>query len=145
MTWTQDLPALNALLNGTSALLLVIGYSAIRTRRVRLHKTCMLTALCVSTLFLGCYLYYHIAIKRGEPTRFTGEGTVRVAYFAVLLSHIVLAAVTVPLALFTAYQGVSNRLPRHVKIARWTLPIWFYVSITGVVVYWMLYRLYPPP
>jgi uncharacterized membrane protein YozB (DUF420 family) len=144
MNWPYDLPAFNAFLNSTSAVLLIVGYSAIRRRRVGLHKTCMLTALGVSTLFLASYLYYHFAVKRGEPTSFPGEGLVRLVYFAVLLSHTVLAVVAAPLALFTAYQGLTGRLLMHVKIARWTLPIWLYVSITGVVVYWMLYLLYAP-
>jgi uncharacterized membrane protein YozB (DUF420 family) len=143
MIHPEDLPDLNAFLNGLSAVLLTAGYLAIRGRRVAVHKTCMLTALLVSVCFLVSYLYYHLGVKGGEPTRFTGEGWVRPIYFAVLLSHTVLAAVTAPLALFTAYQGLRGNLARHVRVARWTLPIWFYVSITGVVVYWMLYHLYP--
>jgi uncharacterized membrane protein YozB (DUF420 family) len=137
----DNLPALNATLNGLSAVLLIVGYKAIRARAVALHKTCMLTALAVSVLFLGCYLYYHIVIKRGEPTRFSGEGWLRATYFTILISHTVLAAVAAPLALFTAYQGLRNNLARHVRVARCTLPIWLYVSITGVVVYFMLYHL----
>jgi putative membrane protein len=91
---------------------------------------------------LASYLYYH-AIVGGKPTGFTGEGWVRPVYFGILISHTILAAVVAPLALFTTYQGLRNNLARHVRIARWTLPLWLYVSITGVVVYWMLYHLYP--
>jgi protein SCO1/2/putative membrane protein len=145
LVWKNRLPAVNAALNGLSALLLSVGYLAIRGRRITLHKTCMLAALSVSALFLTSYLYYHLAVKSGEPTPFTGTGWIRPVYFAVLLSHTVLAAAVAPLALFTAYQGLRNRLRRHVLVARWTLPLWVYVSVTGVVVYWMLYHLYPSP
>jgi uncharacterized membrane protein YozB (DUF420 family) len=138
-----DLPTLNAILNATCALLLVAGYAAIRARAILLHKTLMLTALAVSILFLASYLYYHFAIKHGQPTEFSAEGWPRRVYFAILLSHTALAAVVAPLALITAYLGLRGRLDRHVHLARWTLPIWLYVSITGVVVYWMLYQLYP--
>jgi putative membrane protein len=139
-----DLPTVNAALNACCTLLLVLGYGAIRQRWVQLHKTCMLSALVVSTAFLASYLYYHIVVRGGESTHFSGPEGVRIVYLVILVSHIVLAAVTVPLAMFTAWQGLRGRLDRHVRIARWTLPIWLYVSITGVVVYWMLYRLYPP-
>jgi len=141
MIGPEDLPSLNAALNGTSAVLLLAGYAAIRRRMIALHKTCMLTALGVSTVFLASYLYYHFVVRGGKPTPFTGEGAVRIVYFAVLGSHTVLAAVTAPLAIFTAYLGLRNQLEKHRRFARWTLPIWLYVSITGVVVYWMLYRL----
>ena len=140
----EDLPSLNALLNATCAVLLVSGYLAIRRGAVILHKTLMLTALTVSVLFLTSYLYYHFAIKHGEPTRFSGEGWPKTVYLAILLSHTVLAAVAAPMALTTAYFGLRGRLDRHVRLARWTLPIWLYVSVTGVVVYWMLYQLYAP-
>ncbi len=143
MIGAHDLPAVNAFLNGLSAVLLVAGYRAVRRRRVALHQTCMLTALAVSVLFLVSYLYYHFQVKGGRPTPFSGEGWIRPVYFTILLTHTVLAAVAAPLALVTAYLGLRGRLKRHVRIARWTLPIWLYVSVTGVVVYWMLYRLYP--
>ena len=143
LVWQNRLPAVNATLNGMSALLLSVGYLAIRRRWIALHKTCMLIALGVSVLFLASYLYYHFAVKNGEPTPFTGTGWIRPAYFTVLLSHTVLAVVVAPLALFTAYQGLRDRLIRHIKVARWTLPLWLYVSVTGVVVYWILYRHYP--
>jgi putative membrane protein len=140
----EDLPALNAVLNGTCALLLITGYRFIRRRQVLAHQVCMLMALAVSAAFLASYLYYHLVVRRGEPTRFVGPEPVRAVYLAVLLSHTVLAVVVAPLALVTAYLGLTGRYPRHVRVARWTLPIWLYVSVTGVVVYWMLYRLYPP-
>ena len=98
----------------------------------------------VSAAFLGCYLYYHLAVLDGQPTRFTGEGPVRYIYLGILLSHTLLAAAVAPLALRVTYLGLRNRLGRHTALARWTLPLWLYVSVTGVVVYWMLYHLYPP-
>src|SRR5262249_36065243 len=143
LVWQNRLPAVNAGLNGTSGLLLLLGYAAIRRRWIAVHKTCMLSALAVSAVFLASYLYYHFAVRGGEPTRFQGPDAVRYVYLAVLLSHTVLAVLVAPLALFTAYQGLHNQLGRHVKVARWTLPLWLYVSVTGVVVYWMLYQLYP--
>jgi uncharacterized membrane protein YozB (DUF420 family) len=143
MIGPEDLPSVNAALNGTSAILLVIGYAAIRRRKITVHKTCMLSALAVSTVFLVSYLYYHFVVRGGRPTAFTGEGGVRLIYFTILGSHTVLAAVTAPLAIITAYFGLRDRIDRHRRIARWTLPIWLYVSVTGVVVYWMLYHLYP--
>jgi protein SCO1/2/putative membrane protein len=138
------LPAINATLNGLCALLLVAGYVAIRRRMERLHITCMVLALAVSALFLSCYLYFHFAVQGGQPTSFRGEGWVRPVYFTILLTHTVLAALVAPLALYVAYQGWRDRRPRHVRVARWTLPVWLYVSVTGVVVYWMLYQVYPP-
>jgi protein SCO1/2/putative membrane protein len=136
------LPACNALLNATCALLLAVGFVAIRLRRVALHKACMLSALGVSAIFLASYLTYHYLF--GEQTSKFPRGTwVWGFYIVILVSHSVLAAVVAPLALFTAYQGLRSRLDRHVRVARWTLPIWLYVSITGVLVYWMLYYLSP--
>jgi protein SCO1/2/putative membrane protein len=139
----QHFPTINAALNGLAGLLLIGGYLAIRRRRLVLHKVIMLTALAVSMVFLASYLYYHFAILEGRPSGFPGEGWVRTVYLAVLLSHTVLAAVVAPLALFTAFRGLRNQLARHVRIARWTLPLWLYVSVTGVIVYWMRYHLYP--
>jgi uncharacterized membrane protein YozB (DUF420 family) len=146
----RDVPLFNASLNAVSALLLILGYSAIRIRRVRIHAACMLSAIVVSAVFLASYLYFHIVIKVGQPTRFseqapTAPDAIRYLYLGILVTHTVLAVFATPLALFTAYQGLRGRLQRHVRIARWTLPIWLYVSVTGVVVYWMLYRLYPSP
>ncbi len=143
MIGPEDLPSVNATLNGTSALLLMAGYAAIRQRKIAIHKTCMLTALAVSSVFLASYLFYHLIVRRGQPTEFTGQGAARPIYFSILWSHMVLAAATAPLAIFTAYLGLHDRIDKHRRIARWTLPIWLYVSITGVVVYWMLYWLYP--
>lgn len=142
-----DFPALNASLNALSAALLIAGYVAIRLRLVRVHTNCMLSALVVSVVFLGCYLYYHLVIRGGQPTRFEDQAPYAPAwvaqlYLGILISHTLLAAVTPPLALYTAYQGLRGRIGRHVRVARWTYPIWLYVSVTGVVVYWMLYRLY---
>ncbi len=141
-------PALNAGLNAASGVLIVLGYLAIRRRAVNVHVTCMISALIVSAIFLTSYLYFHIVIKGGKPTSFQEQAPdapdwVRYLYFAILGTHTILAAATAPLALTTAYLGLRNRLARHVWLARWTLPIWLYVSVTGVVVYWMLYRLYP--
>lgn len=132
------LPAFNAILNGTSALLLLLGYAFIRQRRVTAHLTCMLTAFGVSTLFLISYVIYHY-YAGSRP--FGGQGWIRPAYFTLLLTHIVLAAVIVPLALTTIYRALTAQLVRHRRLARWTLPIWLYVSVTGVLIYWMLYRL----
>ena len=142
MIGPEDLPSVNAALNATSALLLTVGFAAIRRYRVRLHAACMLSALGVSAVFLACYLYYHLVVRKGEPTPFTGEGWVRPAYFALLLSHTVLAGAVPALALYTAYQALRGRFDRHRRVARWTLPLWWYVSVTGVMVYWMLYHLF---
>ena len=136
----EDLPGVNAILNASSALLLIAGYVAIRRRAVTVHKSLMLSALTVSAVFLASYLYYHFAVKNGRPTPFTGTGTIRGVYFTILLTHTILAIVVAPLALTTAYFGLRNKLLRHMRLARWTLPIWLYVSVTGVIVYWMLYR-----
>jgi len=135
----SDLPALNALLNATAAVLLVIGYVLIRRRRLRAHRAVMLAAFGVSTLFLISYLIYH-ANAGSRP--FPGQGTMRTVYLIILISHIILAALIVPLALVTLTRGLRERFDRHVPIARWTLPIWLYVSVTGVIVYLMLYRMY---
>ncbi len=135
------LPGVNAFLNGTSAVLLSVGYGFIRRRHVAAHRACMVSAFGVSTLFLVSYVVYH---AQAGSVRFTGQGPIRWIYFALLISHIVLAALIVPLALTTIYRAWSERFDRHRRIARWTLPIWLYVSVSGVVVYWMLYRLYPP-
>jgi len=132
-----DLPLLNASLNATSAVLLVIGYMLIRRGRVRQHRAVMISAFIVSTLFLTSYVIYH-ANAGSKP--FPGHGPVRLVYFAILITHIILAAAVPPLALITLTRGLRGRFDRHVAIARWTLPIWLYVSVTGVVVYWMLYR-----
>ena len=144
---TEFFPPLNAALNAAAGVLLLLGYAAVRGGRYRLHAACMLSALAVSAVFLASYLYFHIAIRHGVATAFADQWPsappwVAWTYYAVLISHTFLAVVTAPLALVTAYLGLRNRLARHVTVARWTLPIWLYVSGTGVVVYWMLYRLY---
>ena len=134
-----DLPALNATLNAIAAILLVTGYVMIRRGARTLHKRCMLGALTASALFLTSYVIYH-ANTGSRP--FGGEGAVRVVYFAILITHVVLAATILPLALVTTARALRSRFDRHVRIARWTLPIWLYVSVTGVVIYLMLYQFY---
>lgn len=136
----HDLPLVNACLNATTAILLVAGYRNIRRGRVASHQRCMLGALVVSALFLSSYLVYHAQIG---SIRFTASGWPRSVYFTILLTHTVLAVTVVPLALVTAARGLRGRFDRHVRIARWTLPIWLYVSVTGVLVYLMLYRWFP--
>jgi len=135
----SDLPALNATLNGLAAIFLTVGYVQIRRGRQDLHKRCMLAALVTSALFLVSYVIYHLNIG-SRP--FPGQGAIRVIYFAILITHVVLAAATLPLALVTAARGLKGQYSRHVRIARWTLPIWLYVSVTGVVIYLMLYQMY---
>jgi uncharacterized membrane protein YozB (DUF420 family) len=134
----SDLPALNATLNATSAVLLLTGYAFIRRGHVRRHRAAMISACVVSTLFLTSYVIYH-ANAGSKP--FTGHGPIRALYFTILLTHVVLAAAVPPLALITLWRGLRARFDRHVAIARWTLPIWMYVSVTGVIVYLMLYRM----
>ncbi len=137
----SGLPALNAFLNGTSAMLLTIGYFFIRRGKVTSHKVCMVTAFGVSCLFLVSYLIHHYQVG---SIPFAGQGWIRPVYFTLLISHIILATLIVPLALTTLYRALSERFDKHVTIARWTLPIWLYVSVTGVLVYVMLYQIYPP-
>jgi uncharacterized membrane protein YozB (DUF420 family) len=136
-----DLPAVNATLNATSAVLLVLAYRAIRAHDVQRHRRLMLAAAAVSTVFLVCYIMYHAHVG---SVRFTGQGPVRTAYFAILISHTILAVAIVPLVLRTLFLGLKGRVPQHRRIARWTFPLWLYVSVTGVVIYTMLYQLYPP-
>ena len=137
----SDFPALDAVLNAASAVLMTLGFLFIRRKNILAHKICMLSAVSTSTLFLVCYLWYH---AHHGVTRFAGEGAVRGFYFALLGSHTVLAAAIVPLVLMTLYRALRRRFELHKRIARWTLPVWLYVSVTGVVVYWMLYHLYRP-
>ena len=134
-----DLPALNATLNGIAACFLVAGYLLIRRGRRQAHKRMMLAALTTSALFLVSYVVYH-ANAGSRP--FQGQGVVRVVYFTILITHVVLAALILPLALTTTARGLWAQYDRHVRIARWTLPIWLYVSVTGVVIYLMLYQIY---
>jgi uncharacterized membrane protein YozB (DUF420 family) len=133
-----DLPHLNALLNTTSSVLLALGYYFIRRKRKLLHKRMMVAALITSTLFLISYLLYHYNVG---SVRFQGVGTIRTVYFAVLISHTILAVAVPPLAVITLIRALRERFDKHKRIARWTLPIWFYVSLTGVIVYVMLYRM----
>jgi uncharacterized membrane protein YozB (DUF420 family) len=131
-----DLPALNATLNGIAAVLLVIGYVLVRRRRFEPHRRVMLTAFGTSVAFLVSYVIYHANVG-SRP--FQGQGPIRSVYFTILISHIILAAAIVPLAIVTLSRGLSRHYDRHRRIARWTLPIWLYVSVTGVVIYLMLY------
>ena len=133
-----DLPALNATLNAISFVLLVTGYVFIRRGDRQSHKRCMLSALAVSGLFLTSYVIYHVQVG---SVPFKGTGWIRTVYFAVLIPHVILAAAIVPLILVTVSRGLSAKYDKHRRIARWTLPLWLYVSITGVIVYVMLYRM----
>lgn len=135
-------PALNATLNAAATVLLVSGYVFIRRRRVLPHKVCMVSAFGCSTAFLASYLVYHAQVG---SVPFTGEGWIRPVYYTILISHIALAAAILPLVLITLVRALREEFDRHRRIARWTLPIWLYVSVTGVVIYWLLYRVYPPP
>lgn len=137
----SNLPAVNATLNGISAVLLISGFIAIRKGNRRAHRTLMLSALGVSILFLVSYLYYH---SQAGTTRFTGQGWVRSVYFIILGSHTILAMVIVPLVIATLYFALRENFVRHRRLARVTLPTWLYVSITGIVVYLMLYQWFPP-
>lgn len=134
----SDLPALNATLNGSSAILVVIGWLLIKRGHRTAHRNVMLAACGTSLLFLISYLIYHAQVG---SVRFTRQGPIRTVYFIILLTHTVLAAVIVPMVLITLSRGLKGRYDRHRRIARWTLPIWLYVSVTGVIVYLMLYRL----
>ena len=138
MPEVSDLPGVNATLNAAAAMLLSVGYVLIRSGRVAAHRACMLAACATSTLFLASYVVYHLHVG---SVAFTGQGPIRVLYFTVLISHIVLAAFILPLALVTLVRALGERFAAHAAIARWTLPIWLYVSVTGVAVYWMLYRM----
>ncbi|MBP7588284.1 MAG: DUF420 domain-containing protein [Thermoanaerobaculia bacterium] len=133
-----DLPTLNAALNATSAVLLLVGWVLILRRKIDAHRRAMLSAFACSIVFLVSYLVYHFQVG---SVKFQGTGTVRTVYFAVLLTHTVLAAAVPFLAAITLSRALARRFDRHKKIARWTLPIWLYVSVTGVVVYWMLYQM----
>jgi uncharacterized membrane protein YozB (DUF420 family) len=135
----SDLPTLNATLNGLSAVLLVSGYLFIRRGNRAMHQRCMIGALLVSALFLVSYVVYHL---NAGSRPFPGQGAIRLVYFAILVTHVILAAAILPLALVTATRGLRSQFDRHVRIARWTLPLWLYVSVTGVLIYLMLYQMY---
>lgn len=136
----HDLPLVNACLNATTATLLVAGYVQIRRGHVRRHRACMVAAFAVSTVFLTSYLVYHFNVG---SVRFTAGGWPRTVYFTVLATHTVLATAVVPLVLVTLWRAARARFDAHRRVARWTLPIWLYVSVTGVIVYLMLYVLFP--
>ena len=136
-----SLPSLNATLNATSAVLLIVGYYHIRQGRQQAHRACMLAAFSVSVLFLVSYLVYHF---HTGTTYFTGQGWIRSVYFALLISHTILAALVPFLALLTLSRALRQQFDRHRILARWTLPVWLYVSVTGVVIYWLLYHEYAP-
>lgn len=140
MIEVHDLPAVNATLNAVAATLLVVGYRYIRRGKVTHHRACMISAFLVSVAFLVSYVVYH---AEAGSVRFTETGWPRVVYFAILVTHIPLAALIVPLALLTMWRALRGRFDRHVRIARWTLPLWLYVSVTGVMIYLMLYRIWP--
>ena len=134
----RDLPALNATLNATATILLVVGYRLIRAGRKEAHRKTMLAAFAVSVLFLISYLVYHAQVG---SVPFQKQGTIRTVYFFILITHVVLAALVPFLAGVTLWRAWKGQFARHRKIARWTFPIWLYVSVTGVIVYWMLYQL----
>ena len=140
MILLTQLPTLNAVLNALSAVFLVAGYCFIKAKNRDAHRACMLGAFTSSTLFLVSYLIYHFQVG---SVPFRGQGPIRIMYFAILLTHTILATIIVPLSLITFSRAIRAKFDAHRRIARWTLPIWLYVSVTGVVVYWMLYWLAP--
>ena len=142
----QDLPLINAILNSCSALLLLAGYVAIKRDQKERHKRCMVSALITSTLFLTCYVIYLVGMQRvygSAHTRFVDPAWFRPWYLALLASHLLLAIAIVPMVLMTVYHAIRGNFEKHRKIARWTWPCWMYVSVTGVVIYLLLYRIFP--
>lgn len=137
----HDLPPINATLNAMSGVFLAFGFYFIRRKRIAAHKKCMLAAVILSGAFLTCYLIYHINVR--AVTKFTGQGWIRPVYFTILITHVILAAAIVPMIIVTLTRALRERFDKHRRIARWTWPIWMYVSVTGVIVYLMLYHLYP--
>lgn len=133
-------PAVNATLNGTAAVLLMTGRSLIKRGKMAAHRTCMIAAVVASSLFLGCYLFFHYEVGN---VRFLGQGWSRPVYFSILISHVTLAIVIVPMAIITLSRGLRARYASHRAIARWTWPLWMYVSVTGVIVYLLLYQIFP--
>ncbi|HEX4341992.1 MAG TPA: DUF420 domain-containing protein [Verrucomicrobiae bacterium] len=142
----MDLPVVNATLNGLSAIFLAIGFICIKRKNIKGHMTCMIAAFVTSTIFLGCYLTYHgylaWVLHRG-PTRFLNPPSWRPIYLTILLTHTVLAVIIVPMVFMTLSRAMKKRFELHKKIARWTWPIWMYVSVTGVIIYLMLYQIFP--
>ena len=141
-----DLPAVNGTLNGLSAVFLTIGYVMIRRKRLTAHRNCMIAAFITSALFLGCYLTYHtylgLVLHRG-PTRFVDPAWFRPIYLAILISHTLLAVLILPLVFMTISRALRERFDKHRQIARWTWPLWMYVSVTGVLIYLLLYQIFP--
>src|SRR5438067_12931118 len=142
MLHIENLPTLNAFLNSTSAILLITGFIFIRTRNIKAHRACMVSAFVTSTAFLVSYITYHLY---AGATHFRGEGFIRPVYFTLLATHTVLAVVIVPLVITTLSRALRCRFDKHKAIARWTLPLWLYVSVTGVLVYLVLYHWFPAP
>jgi putative membrane protein len=138
MIGVRDLPAVNATLNATAAVLLLWGYLLIRRKSIAAHRKVMLAAFATSSVFLCCYLVYHFNVG---SVRFSRTGTIRTVYLSILATHTALAAAVPPLAIITLSRGLRERVDPHKRIARWALPVWLYVSVTGVIVYWMLYRM----
>ncbi len=136
----SDLPAVNACLNGLSTCFLVAGFILIRRKRTTAHRNCMLGAVTTSTLFLACYIYYHIHAGR---TEFRDPAWFRPIYLTLLLTHTVLAVTIVPMVIVTLVRALRERFDQHKRIARWTLPLWLYVSVTGVLIYFLLYQIFP--
>ncbi len=141
-----DLPVVNATLNGLSAIFLTLGFIFIKRGNKIAHRNCMITAFCTSVIFLGCYLTYHgylaMVLHRG-PTRFLDPAWFRPIYLTILITHTILAMVIVPMILITLSRAMKERFELHKQIARWTWPLWMYVSVTGVVIYLLLYRIFP--
>ena len=138
----QDLPVVNASLNATATVLLLAGYAFIKTGRVKAHIMTMITALIVSTAFLACYLYYHYNVGH---VKFAGEGPIKTFYYVLLFSHVFLAVVNLPMIIMTVVPAIQKRFDKHKRMARWTFPVWLYVSVTGVIVYQMCYQWWGPP
>ena len=144
--WVFELPSTNATLNAICTVLLIAGWICIKRGLKKAHIGCMITALLVSVAFLSCYLTYHIMLQRHAGTasiRFTQEGAIRPVYFAILITHVFLAVVNLPMIILTVIPAIRRRFDKHKRIARWALPVWLYVSITGVIVYLMLYQWFP--
>jgi len=143
-SWVTTLPAVNASLNAAATVLLIAGYTLIRLGKARAHQYTMLSAFATSIAFLGCYLAYHIALNHytgSGSKRFAGTGAIRTIYYCILISHVILAAAVPVLASMTIFRGLKGQWQRHKQIAKLTFPIWLYVSVTGVMIYWMLYHM----
>lgn len=143
MTLVDVLPAVNASLNASCGACLMTGYVLMRRRQIQLHRRFMLLACVLAVVFLACYVLHHI-LRQGVVTHFTATGWVRPLYFSILISHTILAITIVPLAIWTVINGLRMRVPQHRRVARWTFPLWMYVSVTGVLVYFFLYQWFPP-